>query len=97
MSIVDASIVATALTSIEIYFNDFFEVLGLSQYYKAGGLMERQADWVVLAYLLSYMGWLKIPPTNACTNIYQLSHLSGQDSVIFLAENGYVLNARGCV
>ncbi|MCJ1298809.1 hypothetical protein MMC08_001599 [Hypocenomyce scalaris] len=40
LSIVDASIVSTALVSIERYFDDFFE-----------------ANWVILAYLISYMGF----------------------------------------
>ncbi|MCJ1318879.1 hypothetical protein MMC15_004211 [Xylographa vitiligo] len=43
LSIVDSSIVATALVNIEDYFNDFFDSI-----------------WVVLAYLLAYMG--EIPP-----------------------------------
>ncbi|MCJ1381112.1 hypothetical protein MMC17_004221 [Xylographa soralifera] len=41
LSIVDSSIVATALVNIEDYFNDFFD----------------QSIWVVLAYLLAYMAF----------------------------------------
>ena len=57
LSIVDASIVSTALVTIGHYFNNFIEVAPAFFVFDLG-LMKYQIYWIVLAYLLSYMSKL---------------------------------------
>jgi hypothetical protein len=56
LATVETSITATALVSIGEYFNDSFTVLKSSNLQIVQPLTLNQATWVVLSYLLSYMG-----------------------------------------